>query len=73
MPYPHSMNTFTSGASDVLHRVVYPPFASLWSGLRNLTGRRRRAAKRATRHADHHEKSLEKQRRKTLWNRSHDR
>ena len=63
------MSMLTTGASEVLHRFVYPPFSSLWSALCSLTGRQRRAAK----HANSVEKSAEKQRRKTLWNRSHDR
>ena len=63
------MSMFTAGASEVLHRYVYPPFASLWSALRSLTGRERRAEK----HSSSATKSAEKQRRKTLWNKSHDR
>ena len=63
------MGMFNVGASEVLHRYVYPPFASLWSSLRTLTGRQRRDTARA----DLKTRSDAKRRHKALWNQSHDR
>jgi len=60
------MGMLTVGASEVLHRYVYPPFVRFWSALGRFgsrAGGRREAAA----------KSAETRRRKTLWNRSHDR
>jgi hypothetical protein len=63
------MSMFTVGASEFLRRAVYPPFVSLWTSLRNLTGRQTRADKKvedkaaAGRRRDH----------KELWKESHGR
>jgi hypothetical protein len=63
------MGNFTTNASEMLHRYVYPPFASLWSAVRSVTGRERRAEKRA----DLADKSAADRRHKDQWNASHDR
>lgn len=69
MPYLAFMSRFTGGASEILHRFIFPPFTSVWSMLRNLAGRQRRTDKETK----SVEKSNEKARRKKLWNRSHNR
>ena len=63
------MGYFSVGASEVLRRVVYPPFVSLWRTLANLTGRQRRrqTAVDATAKAD------DKRRHMNQWKQSHDR
>jgi hypothetical protein len=63
------MSNLSVGVSETLQRYVFPPFVALWSALRTLTGRERRAVK----HADSTAKSAEKQRRKTLWKDARDR
>ena len=63
------MGYFTVGASEMVRRVIYPPFASLWGMLRNLTGRQRRKqnALDATTRADDKRRHLDR------WKESHDR
>jgi hypothetical protein len=63
------MGYFSVGASEVVRRVVYPPFVWAWRLLANLTGRKRRAQNSvdATARAD------DKRRHMNRWKQSHDR
>jgi hypothetical protein len=63
------MGRFTVAASELLSQVVYPPFVSVWNGLRNLTGRQGRLQ----RTADDKAAASERRRHKNLWKHSHDR
>jgi hypothetical protein len=63
------MGRYSVAASELLTRVVYPPFVSLWNGLRNLTGRQRRLEKSA----DDKTAAADRRRHKDLWKESHDR
>lgn len=60
---------FTTGASEVLNRYVYPPLTATWTALRNLTGRRGRAARRS----DQDDQAKETRRNKDRWNAARDR
>ena len=63
------MGYFSVGASEILNRVIYPPFRSVWGALRNLTGRQRRVQNAA----DVSAKAADKRRHMNLWKASHDR
>ena len=63
------MGYFSVGGSEVLRRVVYSPFISLWRTLRNLTGRQRREQNAA----DATVKAHDKQAHMNRWKASRDR
>jgi len=58
----------SGAASDILRRVVYPPFVSLWALVRDLPDRRKRQKT-----SDGGERAAEKRRHLTSWNQSHGR
>ena len=62
------MYNFSGAASDMLRRVVYPPFVSLWASVRGLPGRRKRQQT-----ADGGVRAAEKRRHLKSWNQSHGR
>ena len=63
------MGYFSVGASEIMRRAVYAPFAALWGRVCNLTGRQRRSqnAADATARADDKRRHLDR------WKESHDR
>ena len=63
------MGNFTVGVSELFHRAVAPPFAALWSSVRNLTGRQRRQRRTDADAAT----AKEKRRHIALWKESHGR
>jgi len=56
---------FSGAATDILRRVVYPPFTSLWALVRDLPGRRRRRKA-----SDVDVRSAQKRRDVAAWNES---
>lgn len=63
------MGYFSVGASELLRRLVYPPFVAMWNGVRNLTGRQRRKQTAV----DDAAKAVDKRRHMDRWHESHDR